>query len=134
MVILYDRIWTRGPNSNIVHFLILIAHKITIFVRIMSSKLLWVKKQYRLYIRKSLPMIGRPVNIYWPFFKNYVRIRAPYGSTEHEFRFINVKASLSLTWTIPNPIISNHIRYELSEEIIYPPQTSVMQPLKFGNG
>ena len=78
MVTLYDRIWTRGPNSNIVHFLILIAHKITIFVRIMSSKLLWVKKQYRLYIRKSLPMIGRPVNIYWPFFKNYVRIRAPY--------------------------------------------------------
>ena len=78
MVTLYDRIWTRGPNSNIVHFLILIAHKISIFVRIMSSKLLWVKKQYRLYIRKSLPMIGRPVNIYWPFFKNYVRIRAPY--------------------------------------------------------
>ena len=46
----------------------------------MSLKLLWVKKQYRLYIRKSLPMIGRPVNIYWPFFKNYVRIRAPYGT------------------------------------------------------
>ena len=98
----------------------------------MSLNLLWVKKQYRLYIRKSLPMIGRPVNIYWPFFKNYVRIRAPYDRSYFwALRYVHtvsVRFGISIHFSIR---VSFRVRRSVHTHQFYSDEPSVFLPVSF---